>query len=47
LVIDPENEYKSLCEKVGGTYINISTSSQQHLNPFDIPQRIEDIEYGK
>lgn len=47
LVIDPENEYKSLCEKVGGTYINISTSSQQHLNPFDIPPRIEDIEYGK
>ncbi|MCF7835482.1 ATP-binding protein [Candidatus Gracilibacteria bacterium] len=47
LVIDPENEYKTLCEKVGGTYINISTSSQQHLNPFDIPGKIEDVEYGK
>lgn len=47
LVIDPENEYKTLCEKVWWTYINISTSSQQHLNPFDIPWKIEDVEYGK
>jgi conjugal transfer ATP-binding protein TraC len=47
IVIDPENEYKSLCEKVGGTYINIATSSQQFINPFDIPPKIEDIEYGK
>lgn len=47
IVIDPENEYKWLCEKVGGTYINIATSSQQYLNPFDIPPIIEDIEYGK
>ncbi|HKL44348.1 MAG TPA: ATP-binding protein [Candidatus Absconditabacterales bacterium] len=47
IIIDPENEYKDLCEKVGGTYINIATSSQQHLNPFDIPPKIEDVEYGK
>lgn len=46
IVIDPENEYRGLCEKVGGTYINIATSSQQHLNPFDLPPEIEDIEYG-
>jgi conjugal transfer ATP-binding protein TraC len=47
IVIDPENEYKDLCEKVWWTYVNIATSSQQFLNPFDIPPKIEDIEYGK
>ena len=47
LVIDPENEYKSLAEKAGGAYVNIATSSQQFINPFDIPPRIEDVEYGK
>ncbi|MFA7298756.1 MAG: DUF87 domain-containing protein [Candidatus Absconditabacterales bacterium] len=47
IIIDPENEYKTLCQKVGGTYVNIATNSQQYLNPFDIPPRIEDVEYGK
>jgi len=47
IVIDPENEYKWLCEQVGGTYINVATSSQQHINPFDLPPQIEDIDYGK
>jgi len=47
IIIDPENEYKSLCEKVGWTYINIATNSQQFLNPFDIPPKIEDVDYGK
>lgn len=32
---------------MGGTYVNIATNSQQYLNPFDIPPRIEDVEYGK
>lgn len=45
IVIDPENEYKALCDKVGWTYINIATSSQQFLNPFDIPPEIEDVDY--
>ena len=47
IIIDPENEYKALCEKVWWTYVNIATNSQQYLNPFDIPPRIEDVEYGK
>ncbi len=47
IIIDPENEYKALCQKVGGTYVNIATNSQQYLNPFDIPPKIEDVEYGK
>ncbi len=47
IVIDPENEYKPLCEKVWGTYVNISVSSQQYINPFDLPPKIEDIDYQK
>ena len=47
IVIDPENEYKDMCDKVWWTYINIATNSQQYLNPFDIPPQIEDVEYGK
>ncbi len=47
IVIDPENEYKSLAEKVGWTYVNISISSQQYINPFDMPPKIEDIDYQK
>ena len=47
IVIDPENEYKELCEAVWGTYINIATNAQQYINPFDLPPKIEDVEYGK
>jgi len=46
IIIDPENEYKELCEKVWWTYINVATNSQQYINPFDIPLAIEDVEYG-
>ncbi len=37
LVIDPEDEYRTLCEAVGGQYIRLASSSGQHLNPFDLP----------
>ncbi len=47
IVIDPENEYKELCEKVGWTYVNIATNAQQYINPFDLPPKIEDVEYWK
>ena len=36
IVIDPEREYERLAEEVGGTYIKISTSSKQKINPFDL-----------
>ena len=42
LVIDPEREYKFLCETVGGSYINISLTSEQHINPFDLPSLLPD-----
>ncbi len=47
IVIDPENEYQSLVDKVGWAYINISTGSSQFINPFDIPPKIEDRDYSK
>lgn len=37
LVIDPENEYQRLAETFGGSMFNISLSSHEHINPFDIP----------
>ena len=40
MVIDPEYEYKHLAEAVGGTYINISLSSENKINPFDLPRAI-------
>jgi len=42
IVLDPENEYKRLCQALGGSFINISLSSPFHLNPFDLPQVSED-----
>lgn len=37
IVIDPEREYEYLAEAVGGRYFNISLSSDNHINPFDLP----------
>lgn len=37
ITIDPEAEYRYLSDTVGGTYINISIGSDQHINPFDLP----------
>lgn len=41
IIIDPENEYKHLCETVGGTFIPISLNSSVHINPFDLPKTKE------
>jgi type IV secretory pathway VirB4 component len=37
IVIDPENEYKTLCEAAGGSYLEISLNSEKRINPFDLP----------
>jgi type IV secretory pathway VirB4 component len=37
IVIDPENEYQRLAETFAGSLFNISLSSSEHINPFDIP----------
>ncbi len=41
IVIDPEKEFKQLCDAVGGTYINVSLSSDSKINPFDLPRPID------
>lgn len=37
IIIDPENEYKTLVDAVGGSFISISLASPNHINPFDLP----------
>lgn len=37
IIIDPENEYRRLADTFGGSVFNISLSSHEHINPFDIP----------
>lgn len=38
IIIDPEDEYKPLCEAVGGTYLRLSLASKTRINPFDLPR---------
>ena len=38
IVIDPEDEYRTLCEAVGGTYLRLSLASATRINPFDLPR---------
>lgn len=35
IVIDPEREYKQLCDSLEGTYIKLSAKSKEKINPFD------------
>ncbi len=48
IIVDPENEYRFLAEAAGGSFINISLASPNHINPFDLPipredERAEDV----
>ncbi len=36
MVIDPEGEYKTLCQALGGEYISFSTNEPARINPFDL-----------
>lgn len=38
IIIDPEEEYRALCDAVGGNYISFSANSQDKVNPFDLSQ---------
>ena len=42
IVLDPENEYKPLCDAAGGSFFDISLGSESHINPFDLPLPRED-----
>lgn len=38
IIIDPEREYKQLAASVNGTYIKLSSSSKEKINPFQYSQ---------
>lgn len=44
IVIDPENEYKSLAESVGGQYIAFGYGEASKINPFDLSLVVEEGE---
>ncbi len=44
IIIDPENEYEKLCDKVGGAYVKLSLNSATRLNPFDLPRVVDEEE---
>lgn len=44
IVIDPENEYESLSQTVGGAYLRVSLTSDRRINPFDLPSPLEEEE---
>ncbi|MCX6806751.1 MAG: conjugal transfer protein TraC [Candidatus Berkelbacteria bacterium] len=41
IVVDPEDEYGTLCEAVGGSIVHVSLNSDQSINPFDLPTIVE------
>lgn len=47
IIVDPENEYKTLCDAVGGSYLQISLNSEQRINPFDLPHNEKGDESGE
>ncbi|GAC1500228.1 MAG: hypothetical protein NVS1B10_03630 [Candidatus Saccharimonadales bacterium] len=42
IVIDPEREYKRLSDSVGGSYIKLSATSKEKINPFDLTTTFHD-----
>ena len=40
IIIDPENEYKLLSEKLGGSFFPVSIASEYNINPFDLPREV-------
>ncbi|MBW4061639.1 DUF87 domain-containing protein [Candidatus Saccharibacteria bacterium] len=38
IIIDPEDEYRTLAEAVGGSYLRLSLASATRINPFDLPR---------
>ncbi|MCC7543587.1 ATP-binding protein [bacterium] len=41
IIVDPENEYKTLCDAVGGSFVKLSLTSNTHINPFDLPKIVD------
>jgi len=43
IIIDPEKEYQHLSDAVGGSFINVSLSSESKINPFDLPRPVGEV----
>ncbi len=41
IIIDPEDEYRTLCEAVGGSYLRLSLAADTRINPFDLPRVVD------
>lgn len=41
IIVDPENEYKGICQKFDGDYVEFAMSSPVRINPFDLPSAEE------
>lgn len=47
IIVDPENEYKALCDAVGGDYLVLSLGAKSRINPFDLPKASDNSESGE
>lgn len=43
-ILDPENEYKYLCNNIGGRFIDVGNATTGRINPFHIYQSLSDQE---
>lgn len=41
-ILDPENEYRTLCRNVGGRFIDVGSATTGRINPFHIYQTLTD-----
>lgn len=46
-ILDPENEYKTLAENLGGRLIDVGTASEGRINPFHVITTLEADEEGE
>lgn len=44
IIIDPENEYQTLTEAIGGEFVKFDFASETKINPFDLSQVYEEGE---
>jgi conjugal transfer ATP-binding protein TraC len=44
LVVDPEDEYRAVCQAADGQYVRLASSSSHYLNPFDLPPAVSSTE---
>ena len=47
IVIDPEREYKDLCENINGTWIDCGTGSHGIINPLEVRKGADDSDEDK